>query len=220
MRNDLFNTGQSMTLLSGASYTLLAGEVGINGVVYDPRDIELIVQDRNPKATAQNVINLSAGELSIALTNNVRVGVRKLAGLQDMPARFGKYDDWYIDGTQQATLTACITNIEAIILKNENSKSYVENLTLGATHNINWYKDVHFLTMDEACAFSEINLPASGVASKKITLYVSGNFVPTWPIAWDDNFTPIGAYVGTKLNKIEITFVKTGWYWVVITQDT
>ncbi len=220
MTNTLFSTGQSMTLLSGASYTLLAGEVGINGVVHDPRDIELVVQDRNPKSTKQTVINLSAGvALSRALTNNVRIGVRNLAGVQDMPASFGKYDDWFINGTQQATITACITNIEAIVLKNENSGSYVENLTLGATHVIDWYKDVHFLTLDEACAFTEKNLPVAG-STKKITLYVDGNFAPTWPIEWDDNFTPIGAYVGTKLNKVEITFVKADWYWVVITQDT
>lgn len=219
MTNTLFNSGQSMTLLNGNSYTLLAGEVGINGVVYNQADLESVIKDEDPKTTAKNTAYFSAGvALSRSLTNKVRIGIKKLEGIEDMPAEFSKYDDWIIDNVRQTTLNTCIVNVGNAVLRGENL--LILDTAVTGTYEIDWSKgSTWFLTLTGATVFSEVNLPNTGI-TKVITLYVDGDFAPTWPVAWDDNFTPIGAYDGLKNNQVVIEYVKAGFYWQVITQDT
>ena len=99
------------------------------------------------------------------------------------------------------------------------SSNLVENATVTTSYEIDWAKDTLFLTLTGNTTFTETNLPLEG-ETKVITIYMDGNFTPTFPTAWTTNYTIIGAYDGLKNNQIVIEFIKTGYYWVVISQDT
>ena len=90
MRNELFNTGQTTTLLDGSSYTVLANEVVINGVVYSNNEIDVFIKDVNPKATLLNIQNFTAQspELARALST-LKIGVKKVDGTQEP-----EHDSW------------------------------------------------------------------------------------------------------------------------------
>tara|TARA_R110000772_G_scaffold62137_1_gene139621 strand:+ start:24431 stop:26254 length:1824 start_codon:yes stop_codon:yes gene_type:complete len=80
--------------------------------------------------------------------------------------------------------------------------------------NIDWNFDTHRITMTGATTFTDTNLPTSGTNTKVITIYMDGNFVPTWPAGWTTYVT--GTYDGTVLNQIVVEFISTGLYWVDI----
>ena len=92
-----------------------------------------------------------------------------------------------------------------------------ENLTVTNTQEVNWSFDTFRYILTGACTFSDINLPQVG--AKEITIYLSGNFTPTFPSGWNANTK--GTYVGTVLNKIVIEYVKssTPFFVVRITQS-
>lgn len=91
---------------------------------------------------------------------------------------------------------------------------YLVNATVSGTYNIDWDYDTLRLTMTGATVFSDINLPTSGVNTKTLTIYMNGNFTPTWPAGWTTYVT--GTYDGTVLNQIVVEFISTGVYWVDI----
>lgn len=93
---------------------------------------------------------------------------------------------------------------------------YEVNASVTATQNIDWQKDTFRFTMTGNTTFSDINLPTDGVNTKRITIYIDGNFTPTWPAGWTTNVT--GLYNGAVLNKIVVEFISTGLYWVDIHQ--
>ncbi len=151
MTNTLFNSGQTMILLSGANYLLLTGEVGINGVVYNMTDVEITLTDGDPKSTARNTAYFSAGSvLSDALTNKVRIGIKKVSGIEEMPAQYSKFDDWIIDNVRQTTLNICIANIRSAegsgarllygvyagIIKGNYTSTTSGLLVIGKTYNV------------------------------------------------------------------------------------
>lgn len=91
---------------------------------------------------------------------------------------------------------------------------YLVNATVSGTYNIDWDYDTLRLTMTGATVFSDINLPTSGLNTKTLTIYMDGNFTPTWPAGWTTYVT--GTYDGTVLNQIVVEFISTGVYWVDI----
>ena len=92
-----------------------------------------------------------------------------------------------------------------------------EDLGVTGTQDVDWSFDIFRYVLTASCTFSDVNLPQVG--GKKITIYLSGNFTPTFPSGWNSNTK--GSYVSTVLNKIEIQYVKaTTPFWVVrITQS-
>ena len=99
-------------------------------------------------------------------------------------------------------------------LFNSADERYVEDVSISGSYEINWLKDTYNLTMTGDTAFSESNLPASGKNSAEIKIYLTGNFVPTWPSGWEDNM--VGTYKGSDINEITVKFLKTGLYFVKI----
>jgi hypothetical protein len=99
------------------------------------------------------------------------------------------------------------------------SGALIEVADCGSTYEIDWNKDTFFLTMTEDCTFTETNLPATD-KTKVITIYLMGNFVPTFPVAWTVNYAIIGAYDGVKNNQIVTEYVKEDYYWTTISQNT
>jgi hypothetical protein len=62
--------------------------------------------------------------------------------------------------------------------------------------------------------FSDINLPTSGTNTKVITIYMTGNYTPTFPTNWTTN--TIGTYDGTVMNQLVVEYIKSGTYWLTI----
>jgi len=60
--------------------------------------------------------------------------------------------------------------------------------------------------------FSEINTPTTGF-TKTISIYITGDFVPTWPASWD---IKVGVYDGLIDNQIVVEWVKPGKVWANI----
>ena len=92
--------------------------------------------------------------------------------------------------------------------------NYTETLNVGGTHNINWYYETHRITLSADTTFTDSNMPTSGVYSKAITIYVSGNYNLILPTAWQAYVT--GTYNGLTLNQIVVEYIKSGLYWVDI----
>lgn len=99
-------------------------------------------------------------------------------------------------------------------LYNSADEMYVENPAVTTTYTINWLKNTFFLTMTGNTTFSESNLPASGKNSEEVKIYLTGNFVPTFPAAWYNHM--VGTYKGSEINEITVKFVKTGVYFIKI----
>jgi len=91
---------------------------------------------------------------------------------------------------------------------------YLEDLTVTTTQDIDWNYDTFRFTMTGNTTFSEINLPVGSTNTKVITIYIDGDFTPTYPGGWTTYKS--GVYDGTVLNQIVIEFIKTGIYWVTI----
>jgi hypothetical protein len=91
----------------------------------------------------------------------------------------------------------------------------LEDAVVTGTFNIDWEYDTYYLTLTGNTTFSDINLPSTGY-TKTITIYMTGNFVPTFPTNWENNIT--GTYDGTVLNQIVIEYIKSGVYWMTINQ--
>jgi len=108
--------------------------------------------------------------------------------------------------------TTMVAKLNAEYLGGLKSEEYklndilVTNTNIGATHSVDWSKDVHKLTATEACTFSDTNLPTY---PKTITLYVTGAFALTAVAAWNLDLTD---YDGAEWNRITIDFVETGFY--------
>lgn len=99
-------------------------------------------------------------------------------------------------------------------LYNSADERYVENSAVTGTYAVNWLKDTYYLTMTGNTVFSENNLPASGKNSEEIKIYLTGNFIPTFPAGWLVNL--VGTYKGDEINEITVKFVKTGVYFMSI----
>jgi len=82
-----------------------------------------------------------------------------------------------------------------------------EDATVTTTKNIDWANYETFkYTLTGACTFSDIGLPSEG--SKVISIYMTGDFAPTYPTGWDVNVT--GVYDGTVNNLLVCEYVKSG----------
>ena len=97
--NNLYNSGQVVTLATGQTYTLKSDEVFLNEVIYKKVDVEISLQNNSTTATPSDVL----------------IGITKRDGIRNLPAKYVKFDDWYIDTVQQTTLTLCVANITAVI---------------------------------------------------------------------------------------------------------
>jgi len=98
------------------------------------------------------------------------------------------------------------TDVAANTAKISKEDILVTNTNIGATHSVDWSKDVHKLTATVACVFSDTNLPTY---PKTITLYVTGAYALTAVAAWNLDLTD---YDGAEWNRITIDFVETGFY--------
>jgi len=93
-----------------------------------------------------------------------------------------------------------------------------EDSALSGTTDIDWGSYETFVyTLSGATVFSDINLPSNG-KSKTITVYMTGNFAPTYPSGWSTYIN--GTYNGLVLNTIVVEYVasSTPFYKVMITQ--
>lgn len=81
---------------------------------------------------------------------------------------------------------------------------------VSGTYVIDWLNDTYDLVLTGDTVFSEINLPASGRRTKTLNITISGDFVPTFPVNWENN--RVGTFKGTDLNSIDIKFISTGKY--------
>lgn len=79
---------------------------------------------------------------------------------------------------------------------------------------IDWLNDTFNIVMTGDTTFTDENLPASGKSTKEIQIYLSGNFVPTFPAGWNAN--KVGTYKQGELNKITLKFIKAGIYFMKI----
>lgn len=195
MTNTLYNSGQTMTLLNGSNYTLLAGEVGINGVVYNQTDVESVIKDEDSKSTAKNVAYFSVGDvLSNALTNKVRIGIKKISGIEDMPAQFSKYNDWFIDNVRQTTVNACITNIRSAVLTNIVVTIFTIKVSLTASE----IKNIGTTPIDA------IPAPSSGQYIKVL----DSSWSLTWnSVAFDDNTLLLTYDGGSTISQSGTSFL-------------
>lgn len=92
----------------------------------------------------------------------------------------------------------------------------IEDASVTGTYLINYaIAETWWLTMIADTVFSESNLPGSG-SSKPITIYLSGDFVPSWP-AGHTTYT-VGTYDNTKINVYVIEYIKPSTYNIQITQ--
>jgi hypothetical protein len=92
----------------------------------------------------------------------------------------------------------------------------VTDTNVSTTYDFDWSNDTWELIVTAITTFSESNLPTTGVNTKVITIYMTGDFAITWPTGWDEN--KIGSYDGTVLNQIVIEFRKNGSYFMTINQ--
>src|SRR5690606_34502148 len=67
------------------------------------------------------------------------------------------------------------------------TEALVEDDTVTGTYQIDWLKDTYFLTLTGDTTFTETNLPASTKNTQEVKLYLTGNFVPTFPAGWTTN---------------------------------
>ena len=96
-----------------------------------------------------------------------------------------------------------------------------EDATVTGTKNIDWsaYETFRY-TLTAACVFSDTNLPATG--SKTITLYLSGNFAPTYPAGWTTHIDGTYTSPAGEINTIVAEYVKAGtpfWKVSIIQED-
>ncbi len=92
----------------------------------------------------------------------------------------------------------------------------VENATVTGSYDIDWDNDTWNLTLTGNTTLTESNLPISGTNTKTIVLDVTGNHSLTYPPNWATK--KVGTYDGTVRNLIVVIFIKTGEYWLKITQ--
>lgn len=128
---------------------------------------------------------------------------------------------------KEENTTALIPNVSAnnikalfsanIGLYNSATERYVEDLEVSNTFNINWLKNTFYLNMIGNTTFTESDLPASGKNSEEIKIYLTGNFIPTFPAAWYTNL--VGTYKGDEINEITIKYVKSNVYFVNISNS-
>ncbi len=97
------------------------------------------------------------------------------------------------------------------------TEAYLESATVTGTYDINWLRDTYFLTMTGDTTFTESNLPASSKNTQEIKVYLTGNFVPTFPTNWEINM--VGTYKGADLNEVTIKYIKSGVYFVKISNS-
>jgi len=84
------------------------------------------------------------------------------------------------------------------------------------TYEIDWsLSETWEIVMIGNVTFSEINLP-TGNFTKVITIYLSGNHVPTFPASWGVYVS--GTYDGTVMNQICVEYVSSRITWVTINQ--
>ena len=96
-----------------------------------------------------------------------------------------------------------------------NTGTLAENLSVTTAYAFDWSKDTFLLNMVADTTFTESNLPEAG-KTKTISIYMSGDFIPTFPGDWSTNVT--GVYDGTVTNLIVVEYIKANTYWVIITQ--
>ena len=85
--------------------------------------------------------------------------------------------------------------------------------TVSATQSIDWGSyETWVYTLGATLSFTETNTPSVG-DSKTITIYVDGNYTPTWPVGWT---IKSGAYDGSKVNQIVVEWVKSSLVWANI----
>jgi hypothetical protein len=200
----------------------------------------LNILEEDPTVTGTKNINWLSDTFAFTLTGNTTFSDTNL------PTGGGKKITLYVDATGSYTPTwptAWYTNIKGSyvdtvlntleveyvisttpfwnVVITQPSTDVEEDTNVTGSKNINWVLDTFRYTLTGDTTFSDINLPAT--ASKKIILYVDGDFTPTWPTSWTNIR---GSYVPTamgnlKLNTIEAYYVKTGTpFWnVVITRS-
>lgn len=88
-----------------------------------------------------------------------------------------------------------------------------EDHAVADNYEIDWTKETYYLTMVDDTVFTETNLPAVGT-TKEIKLYLTGNFVPTFPAGWTTNL--VGSYKGADVNEVVVKYIKAGVYFVRI----
>jgi hypothetical protein len=88
---------------------------------------------------------------------------------------------------------------------------------VSGNYQIDWLQDTYNLVLTSNTTFTERNLPASGKNTQEILLYVTGNFIPTFPAAWLLNI--VGTYKGSDVNEIRIKFIKNGLYFMKISNS-
>jgi len=93
----------------------------------------------------------------------------------------------------------------------------VTNSATTGVYNLDYSFDTWNLILTGNTTFTESNLPAAG-KTKVISIYVTGNFILTFPAGWSGNIK--GAYVGTLKNQIVVEYLSTGIYWITITQPS
>ena len=99
IKNILLSSGQTVTLATGQTYDLKDNEVMINGNLYRKSDLEISV---NGNSANSNI-------------NAVFLGIRKRDGRRNLPADLVLYNEWSIDGVQQASLADALENIQTAI---------------------------------------------------------------------------------------------------------
>ena len=89
--------------------------------------------------------------------------------------------------------------------------------SVSSSKDIDWssYETFDYVVTGDT-TFSESNLPTIGTNTKVITIYLTGDFVPTWPSNWENNLT--GNYDGLVLNQIVVEYISSGKYWMTISQ--
>jgi hypothetical protein len=129
-----------------------------------------------------------------------------IKGLED----FKKFYRWIPSGWE----TVNIGTYASVLVENENvSGTYELDYSEG--------RDTWKLNLIGNTIFTEKESSIPPAPNTKVaTIYMTGNFVPTFPTNWTDNYAIIGEYDGTKNNQIVVEYIKTGYYWVTITQDT
>ncbi len=155
--NNLFNSGQVVTLATGQTYTLKSDEVFLNEVIYKKVDLEISLQNNSITATPADVL----------------IGITKRDGRRNLPAHYVRFDDWFIDGVQQTTLTLCVANITAVIFSSLGSSTVVAQQVnqfsdLVAGNNIG---DLAYVENSEGTAW----LPAT----------LGGSYYPAGWYIWD-----------------------------------
>ena len=93
-------------------------------------------------------------------------------------------------------------------------EKFINNDNVAGFYDISWLVDTYFITMTGDTTFTESDLPANLKNTQEITIYLQGDFEPTFPSDWYNN--AVGTYKKGEVNQITLKFIKSGIYFMKI----